>query len=63
MTIEVKKENDDSFTISWDENSHTESILNDFTEEDFIKIITEYLEKIANETSAEKKETHQPFYE
>jgi len=49
MTIEVKEENDGSFTISWDENSPTESILNNFTEEDFIRVITERLEKITND--------------
>lgn len=40
--IEVKEENDGSFTISWDKNDPKESILNSWTEEDFIKVIMDY---------------------
>jgi hypothetical protein len=46
MTIEVKENEDKTFTISWDENSPTESILNTWTEEDFIHVITSSLEDL-----------------
>jgi hypothetical protein len=48
MTIEVTHNEDNSFTISWDETSPTESILNTWTEEDFIKVIMERLEELKN---------------
>jgi hypothetical protein len=35
-------ENDDgSFTLEWDENDPVESMMNDWTEEDFVRVITE----------------------
>jgi hypothetical protein len=37
--INVKQENDGTFTISWDENDPQESILNTWTQEDFINAI------------------------
>jgi hypothetical protein len=37
--IEVTEREDGSFDISWDENDPTESILNTWTEQDFIKNI------------------------
>jgi hypothetical protein len=37
--IQVKEEDNGSFTISWDENDSVESILNTWTEEDFINCI------------------------
>ena len=37
--IDVKQEDDGSFTIYWDENDPKESILNTWTEEDFINAI------------------------
>jgi hypothetical protein len=43
--IDCKENEDGSFTISWDENDPIESILNDWTEEDFIKVIIEHAEK------------------
>ena len=46
MTIEVTENEDVSFTISWDETSPTESILNTWTEDDFIKVIMEHLQKL-----------------
>jgi hypothetical protein len=49
MTIEVTENEDKTFTISWDENSPTESILNTWTEEDFIHAITSSLEKLDND--------------
>jgi len=49
MTIEVTHNEDNTFTISWDENSPTESIFNTWTEEDFIKVIMDYLQKLETE--------------
>jgi len=46
MTIEVTENEDGSFTISWDETSPTESILNTWTEDDFIKVIMEHLQNL-----------------
>ena len=44
--IEVTENEDNSLTISWDETSPTESILNTWTEDDFIKVIMEHLQKL-----------------
>ena len=44
--IDVKENEDGTFTISWDENDPTESIFNDFKEEDFIKLIQDYLQSL-----------------
>ena len=44
--IEVTENENGSFTISWDENSPTESIFNTWTEEDFINAISEHLQKL-----------------
>ena len=41
--IEVTQENDNTFTIYWDENDPTEKVFNDYTEEDFINLIQNYL--------------------
>ncbi len=46
--IEVTENEDGSFTISWDETSPTESILNTWTEDDFIQAIREQVEKLKN---------------
>lgn len=46
--IQVTENEDKSFTITWDETSPTESILNDWTSEDFIKVIMERLEELKN---------------
>lgn len=46
MTIEVKEEQDGSFTISWDENDPVESIFNTWTETDFKEAIESYLTKL-----------------
>ena len=43
--IDCKENEDGSFTIYWDENDPIESILNDWTPEDFIKVITNYAEE------------------
>ena len=42
--IQVTENEDGSFTISWDENSPTESILNTWTEDDFIRAIKQSIE-------------------
>jgi hypothetical protein len=47
--IQVTENEDKSFTISWDETSPTESILNTWTEEDFIKVIMEYIKGLKND--------------
>lgn len=52
MTINVKQETDGTFTISWDENDPKESILNNWTEEDFIQAICSHLEQIERELGA-----------
>jgi len=39
--IDVKEEEDGSLTISWDENDPQESLLNTWTEQDFIDAIME----------------------
>jgi hypothetical protein len=49
--IDVKEEDDRSFTISWDENDPTESILNTWTEQDFIDCIMQECKKILGETN------------
>lgn len=46
--IDVKEEDDGSFTISWDENDPKESILNDFTEQDFIDVIVNHIKNFEN---------------
>jgi hypothetical protein len=42
--INVEQINENEFTISWDETSPTESILNTWTEEDFIRAIKQSIE-------------------
>ena len=44
--IQVIENEDKSLTISWDETSPTESILNTWTEDDFTKVIMEHLQKL-----------------
>ena len=41
--IDVKQEDDNTFTIYWDENDPHESIFNTWTEEDFINAIQNHL--------------------
>ena len=46
------KENDDgSFTINWDSNDPVESIMNDWTEEDFIDAIMGQCDRVLQEKS------------
>ena len=44
--INVEQINENQFAITWDETSPTESILNTWTEDDFIRVIMEHLEKV-----------------
>ena len=44
--IEVKEETDGSLTISWDENDPAESILNSWTEDDFLLAIQQRLDEL-----------------
>ena len=46
MTIKVEEKEDGSFDISWDENDPQESILNTWTENDFIDAISAYLDEL-----------------
>jgi hypothetical protein len=46
MTIKVTERGDGSFDIDWDENDLVESIMNDWTEEDFIQAIKDHLETV-----------------
>lgn len=39
--IEVKEIAENEFEISWDDNDPMESMLNDWTEQDFINLIRE----------------------
>ena len=49
MTIQVTEEKDGSLNISWDENDPKESLLNQFTEQDFIDVIMQYTNQIQQE--------------
>ena len=44
--IDCTENQDGTFTISWDENDPLESVLNDWTEKDFIEVIQNYAEEI-----------------
>jgi len=46
MTIHVTQNDDQTFTIDWDENDPKESILNTWTEEDFINAIQNKLQSL-----------------
>ena len=64
MTIRVTQNDDQTFTIDWDENDPQESILNHWTEEDFINAIEnklrslEELGVVDNATDAINQVTH-----
>lgn len=65
--INVEEHEDGSFTISWDENDPAESILNDWTKQDFIDFFNyrlgleksqqEYIGKNAERFGGQSKET------
>jgi hypothetical protein len=44
--IEVKEEQNGTFTISWDENDPIESMMNTWTESDFLNAIQKHLDKL-----------------
>jgi hypothetical protein len=44
--IEVTQEPDGSMTIDWDPNDPVESIMNDWTAEDFIQALKDHLETL-----------------
>ena len=44
--IEVLQIDKHTFEVSWDENDPQESVLNHFTEQDFLDIITGHLNKL-----------------
>ncbi len=44
--IEVHENEDGSFQIDWDPNDPVESIMNEWTEEDFIQALKEHLEQV-----------------
>lgn len=43
--INVTQKSEREFIIEWDENDPTESIFNEFTEKDFIEVLTYYAER------------------
>ena len=51
--IDVKENEDGSFTISWDENNPIESVLNTWTEQDFIDAIMKQCEEVLLKDSLE----------
>jgi len=55
--IEVTEEKDGTFTISWDENDPVESMMNTWTEQDFIDVITKRVKELEeNESVGEGKD-------
>ena len=54
--INVKDHEDGSFTIEWDENDPAESILNDWTKEDFINFFRYCAERENAKESGEESE-------
>ena len=54
--INVKDHEDGSFTIEWDENDPAESILNDWTKEDFINFFRYCAERENSKESGEESE-------
>ncbi len=57
--INVKDHEDGSFTIEWDENDPAESILNDWTKEDFINFFRYCAEREnAKESGGESEEDY-----
>lgn len=51
--IDVKENEDGTFTISWDENDPTESVMNRWTEQDFIDAIMKRCEEVLFKDSLE----------
>ena len=51
MAINCVENEDGSFTISWDENDPVESMLNDWTEKDFIDCLMQRCDEILEKES------------
>ena len=54
MTIECFTEDEGSLTIQWDENNPIESMLNTWTEQDFINAILNYCKETIGEEEYNK---------
>lgn len=52
MTVTMNE--DESWLIEWDENDPRTSIFNDYTEDDFIKMITDHCKRILGEEVSEE---------
>ena len=50
MTIKVTQDGERTFTIYWDEKDPLESMFNNWTEQDFINAIQDYLNQIKSIT-------------
>ena len=48
--IKVTQDDENRFTIEWDENDPTEKVFNHYTEEDFINLIQNYLNTLQEST-------------
>jgi len=49
------EENENGFVITWDPNDPVESVMNDWTEEDFINVIMKRAEEVLAETEYTNK--------
>lgn len=49
--IDVKENEDGSFTISWDSNNSVESVFNTWTEQDFIDAIMKRCNEVMKDDS------------
>ena len=65
--INVTQKSEREFIIEWDENDPQESIFNEFTEKDFIEVLTYYaerqLEVIKYSSKLRKKSKETNYYE
>ena len=50
--IDVKENEDGTFTISWDPNDPTESVMNTWTEQDFIDAIMKRCDEVLEGASS-----------
>ena len=56
MTIQVRELENNEFQISWDENDPIESMLNTWTEDDFINFFTEKLLQMVDDNDVIEEE-------
>jgi hypothetical protein len=57
MTISVDwPDGSDSFTIHWDENDPTESVFNNWTEQDFLDLFMTHAREVINELGPDSSE-------